>query len=173
MPGLGPVGPLKRSLVTRSPEETRDLGLRLGRLLQPGDFVGLVGDLGAGKTHFARGVAEGAGVDPRQVASPTFAIVYPYEGDRVRLYHADLYRVADYDELYATGFTDLLGPDGAVLVEWLDRVPEAAPGDAVIVTISRPPELGDEERAFEVEATGGRSAELLEAWIPVSPQGER
>ena len=95
-----------RRLVSPSPEETHRLGVKLGQLLQPGDFVGLIGDLGAGKTHLVRGVAEGAGVAHSEVASPTFAIVYPYDG-RIPLYHADLYRLADYEELYATGFMDL------------------------------------------------------------------
>ena len=109
---------MRRVLLT-SPEQTHALGVRLGALLAPGDFVGLVGQLGAGKTHFVRGVAEGAGVAPGEVSSPTFAIVHPYQG-RFPLHHADLYRLKDEDELYATGFFDLLGPDSAMLVEWLE-----------------------------------------------------
>ena len=153
-----------RTLVSRSPEETHALGVRLGRLLQPGDFVGLVGDLGAGKTHFVRGVAEGAGVDRSEVASPTFAIVYPYRG-RVPLYHADLYRLADADELYATGFHDLVGADGAVLVAWLDRVPEAAPREHLRLTLGADRE-DPEERSLRADAVGARAVALLEAWLP-------
>jgi tRNA threonylcarbamoyladenosine biosynthesis protein TsaE len=153
---------LTRTLRSESPEETHRLGVRLGELLQPGDFVGLIGDLGAGKTHLVRGVAEGAQVARSEVASPTFAIVYPYRG-RIPLYHADLYRIADYDELYATGFLDLLGGDGAVLVEWLDRVPEAAPREYLRLTL-RP--VGDDARELHAEAFGPRPAELLTRWIP-------
>lgn len=152
---------LTRTIISTSPEETHRLGLKLGGLLRPGDFVGLIGDLGAGKTHLVRGVAEGAGVERSEVASPTFAIVYPYRG-RVPLYHADLYRIADYDELYATGFLDLIGSDGAVLVEWLDNVPEAAPREYLRLTL-RP--TGDEARELEAEAFGARPAELLSAWL--------
>jgi tRNA threonylcarbamoyladenosine biosynthesis protein TsaE len=155
---------IARRLVSRSAEETHALGVRLGQLLEPGDFVGLIGDLGAGKTHFVRGVAEGAGVSRSEVASPTFAIVYPYRG-RVPLYHADLYRLADADELYATGFHDLVGADGAVLVEWLDRVPEAAPREHLRLTLLADRESFD-ERTLVAEAFGARAGALLESWLP-------
>jgi len=141
--------------------ETFAIGAKLGGLLAPGDFVGLVGELGAGKTQLVRGVAEGAGAPRSEVASPSFAIVYPYRG-RIPLYHADLYRVADYDELYATGFFDLLGGDGAVLVEWLDRIPRAAPEDRLIVQIEV---IGADERLLRATAFGDRSAALLESWL--------
>lgn len=153
---------LRRMVLSGSPEETHRLGVRLGQLLQPGDFVGLVGDLGAGKTHLVRGVAEGAGVSRSEVASPTFAIVYPYRG-RVPLYHADLYRLADYDELYATGFLDLVGGDGAVLVEWLDKIPEAAPREFLRVTLR---DTGEVSRELVAESWGPRPTQLLEAWLP-------
>src|SRR5215475_13049265 len=117
---------VESSLFSRSPAETFAFGERLGRLLEPGDFVGLVGELGTGKTLFVRGVAEGAGVDRGRVSSPSFAIISAYRG-RLSIYHADLFRLRDYDEVYATGFTDLPDDDGAMLVEWLDRVPRAAP----------------------------------------------
>jgi len=152
---------LTRTWRSESPEQTHRLGVRLGELLQPGDFVGLMGDLGAGKTHLVRGVAEGAQVPRSEVASPTFAIVYPYSG-RIPLYHADLYRIADYDELYATGFLDLIGGDGAVLVEWLDRVPQAAPREHLRVTLRS---VAEEARELHAEAFGNRPAELLTAWV--------
>jgi tRNA threonylcarbamoyladenosine biosynthesis protein TsaE len=153
---------LTSTVRSESPDETHRLGVRLGELLQPGDFIGLIGDLGAGKTQLVRGVADGAQVARSEVASPTFAIVYPYRG-RIPLYHADLYRIADYDELYATGFLDLLGGDGAVLVEWLDRVPEAAPREYLRLTLRT---VGDESRELFAEAFGRRPAELLAAWVP-------
>ncbi|EAU62734.1 tRNA (adenosine(37)-N6)-threonylcarbamoyltransferase complex ATPase subunit type 1 TsaE [Stigmatella aurantiaca] len=153
---------LRRTVQAASPEETHRLGVRLGGLLQPGDFVGLIGDLGAGKTHLVRGVAEGAQVPHSEVASPTFAIVYPYSG-RIPLYHADLYRIADEDELYATGFFDLVGSGGAVLVEWLDRVPGAAPREYLRITL-RP--TAEDARELQAEAFGARSEALLAAWLP-------
>ncbi|MET0404382.1 MAG: tRNA (adenosine(37)-N6)-threonylcarbamoyltransferase complex ATPase subunit type 1 TsaE [Cystobacter sp.] len=151
-----------RTVRSDSPEQTHGLGVRLGRLLQPGDFVGLVGDLGAGKTHLVRGVAEGAEVARSQVASPTFAIVYPYQG-RVPLYHADLYRLSDYDELDATGFLARVGGAGAMLVEWVDRSPGAAPREHLRLTLR---EVGEESRELHAEAWGERPAALLRDWLP-------
>jgi tRNA threonylcarbamoyladenosine biosynthesis protein TsaE len=148
-------------VVSGSAEETHALGVRLGALLAPGDFVGLVGELGAGKTQLVRGVAQGVGVPPSQVASPTFAIVYPYEG-RLPLYHADFYRLGGYDELYATGFMDLVGGAGATVVEWVDRVPEAVPREWLCVTLET---LAAERRRLRAEAFGPRPAELLGAWL--------
>ncbi|MGQ0506852.1 MAG: tRNA (adenosine(37)-N6)-threonylcarbamoyltransferase complex ATPase subunit type 1 TsaE [Myxococcaceae bacterium] len=150
-----------RTLDTFSAEETHVLGEKLGRLLQPGDFVGLMGELGAGKTQFARGVASGAQVPKEQVASPTFAIIYPYDG-RIRLYHADLYRLGDADELYATGFYDLVGSDGALLVEWVDRIAHACPEEHLRIELST---IDDNRRRFRIRAVGPRPVTLLEAWL--------
>ena len=152
---------LAATIESDSPERTHALGVALGQRLQPGDFVGLIGDLGAGKTHFARGVAAGAGVAPREVASPTFAIVYPYRG-RIPLYHADLYRLADEDELYATGFFDLIGGDGALLVEWLDNVPAAAPNERLVLRLSV---VDESRRRIDAEASGARHVALLRDWL--------
>ncbi|MFZ5469401.1 MAG: tRNA (adenosine(37)-N6)-threonylcarbamoyltransferase complex ATPase subunit type 1 TsaE [Myxococcota bacterium] len=157
---------LQRALESSSAEETAELGRALGRLLAPGDFIGLVGELGAGKTQFVRGVADGAGVAKSEVASPSFAIVYPYRG-RLPLYHADLYRVADEDELYATGFFDLLGVEAALLVEWLDRVPAAAPPELLLVRIEVE---GENKRRLVAQAFGDRPRALLESWAP-APSG--
>lgn len=155
----------ERRAETASALETRALGERLGWVLQPGDFVGLVGDLGAGKTELVRGIAEGVGVERSQVSSPTFAIVYPYEGGRLTLFHADLYRVADFDELYATGFLDLVGPSGAMVVEWIDRIWDAAPEEALIVTLQPGSATEPDRRTLHARAHGVRSAELLREWL--------
>lgn len=149
------------TLLSRSLGETRALGAALGQVLRAGDFVGLVGELGAGKTAFIRGVAEGAGVPEREVSSPSFAIVQPYQGRSVTLHHADLYRLVDEDELYATGFFDLLG-QGATLVEWLDRVPRAAPEDHLRLDFAV---LEDESRKIVATAKGPKHKELLQAWL--------
>lgn len=152
-----------RTVRLASPEETHALGVRLGGLLRPGDFVGLIGDLGAGKTHLVRGVAEGAEVPRSEVASPTFAIVYPYSG-RIPLYHADLYRLTSYDDLYSTGFLDMIeAGDGASLVEWLDRIPAAAPREFLRVTLRHG---GGDVRELTAEAFGERPAALLDTWLP-------
>ncbi len=157
---MGPV-----EVITRSAEETRGLGLELGGLLREGDAVGLTGELGAGKTQLARGVAEGAGVDPGDVSSPTFSIVQSYPGKTVTLHHADLYRLRGEDELYATGFFDL---EGALLVEWIDRVPSALPEEALRITL----EVVDAQtRRLKASARGARHQQLLRDWLGATPPG--
>ena len=107
---------------------------------EAGLVIALVGPLGAGKTVFVKGLAEGLGVAPGLVASPTFVIAseYPLPGGR-RLAHVDLYRVDSGDELEATGFFDLLVPGVVVAVEWSDRLPDALPAERLVVCLERPP----------------------------------
>jgi tRNA threonylcarbamoyladenosine biosynthesis protein TsaE len=144
-----------------APEETFALGVALGAVLAPRDFVGLEGPLGAGKTLLARGVAEGAGVAGEDVTSPSYSIVQSYQG-RLLLHHADLYRLHSEDELYATGYFDLLESDGAWLVEWVGQVAGAAPLDALLLALA--PE-GVELRRLRARATGPVSEALLRRWL--------
>lgn len=154
------MGPLTFSASLASPAATRALGRRLGALLEAGDCVALEGDLGAGKTLFARAVCEGAAV-PKDVhvASPTFALVNVYEGGRVRLVHADLYRLAGPDELYAIGWDDLVAGGGALLVEWAERVPGALPPERLRVQLAHGARAS--ERLVTLSGDGGRGAELV------------
>ena len=141
-----------------SPEQTFDLGARLGALLQPGDFLGLTGDLGTGKTLLVRGLAKGVGVAEGQVQSPTFTIVNTYAGGRLPLHHADLYRIESQDELYATGYFDLLEGEGALAVEWVERIPGALPAGRLQLRLERTSETG---RRLRLEAVGPRHVALL------------
>lgn len=150
--------PVRISLATASARATQALGARLGKLLAPGDVVALVGDLGAGKTQLVRGACRGARVPAREVSSPSFAIVATY-GGRLPVHHADLYRVGDLDELYATGFFDLVGGDGAILVEWADRVPGALPEARLTITLRHDPKRPDSRR-IELDGQGERHAAL-------------
>jgi tRNA threonylcarbamoyladenosine biosynthesis protein TsaE len=151
------------TLTTRSARRTSELGARLGRALGPGDVVALVGELGAGKTQLVRGVCEGAEVPEREVASPTFAVVATYHG-RIPVHHADLYRLADEDELHATGFLDLLGGPGAVVVEWADRIPGALPRERLEILLEH---LGaPSARRITLRATGERHVALARAAAP-------
>jgi tRNA threonylcarbamoyladenosine biosynthesis protein TsaE len=154
------VGALTAALETNSPDETFALGAALGEVLEPRDFVGLSGQLGAGKTLFSRGVAQGAGAPLEDVSSPTYSIVQSYRG-RVVLHHADLYRLSSDDELYATGYYELLEGEGAALVEWVEQVPGAAPADALLLRIEV---SGEECRRMTATATGPRAAALLRRW---------
>ncbi len=150
--------PAGRAWTSTSEGQTRELGAAVGRVLRPGDVVGLVGELGAGKTTFVQGVAKGLGVRG-YVASPTFTLVREYQG-RLRLYHVDLFRI-DEEELEAIGFRELLDAGGAVVVEWADRAGGRLPRDCLWVRLQG---TGEQPRAFQVQATGPASADLLRRW---------
>ena len=146
------------SFASSSPEETRALGEALGRVLQEGDFVGLVGDLGAGKTELARGIARGVGLRDEDVTSPSFSIVHQHHG-RIRLTHADLYRLTGPADLDGTGFHELRDGPGATLVEWVDRVAGAAPPDAMRIVLL---DTAETSRELLVTTSGPRSEHLLQ-----------
>ena len=122
--------------ITHSPEETRALGRTLAQTLQGGAVVAFTGDLGAGKTAFVSGMAEGLGIEER-VTSPTFTIVNEYEGGRLPLFHFDMYRLGSADELFHIGWEDYLARNGVCAVEWSENVDEALDGDTIRVDISR------------------------------------
>jgi tRNA threonylcarbamoyladenosine biosynthesis protein TsaE len=152
--------PLSR--VTRSAAATQRLGEALGRLLRAGDVVALGGDLGAGKTCFAQGLARGLGVSPEErVQSPTFTIVSEHAG-RLPLYHMDLYRIGGRGELADLGLEQYLEGAGVCAVEWLDRFPELAPADHLELRLAI---VGPRRRTLTAVAHGPRSAELCAAWL--------
>ena len=122
--------------ITNSPEETEELGCRLGRSLGPGAVVAFTGDLGAGKTAFTRGMARGLGISGR-VTSPTFTIVNEYEGGRLPLFHFDMYRLGSSQELFDIGWEDYLSRGGVCAVEWSENVDDALEEDAIRVDIRR------------------------------------
>ena len=130
--------------LSHSEQETEELGAALAGRLKAGDVVAYRGDLGAGKTAFTRGLARGLGCTGR-VTSPTFTIVNEYEG-RIPLFHFDLYRLGDQEELWDIGWEDYLGRGGVCAVEWSENFPSALPPDSVTVTIRRCPENEDWRR---------------------------
>jgi tRNA threonylcarbamoyladenosine biosynthesis protein TsaE len=120
---------------TTSPEETLELGTRLGELLFPGAVLALVGELGSGKTMLTKGLARGLGVQEYQrVCSPTFMIKQEYVG-RLPIHHYDAYRLGGSDELGALGFEEDLFSGGVAVVEWADLVPTLIPGTALQITL--------------------------------------
>jgi tRNA threonylcarbamoyladenosine biosynthesis protein TsaE len=146
--------------VTRSTDETLELARAVGELLRPGDVVSLVGELGAGKTVFARGVARALGVT-ELVVSPTFTIVREYEG-RVPLVHVDVYRIDAVQELHDLGFEEVVRDDAVTLVEWGDKIDGLLSGDRLDIRLA--PGGADDERMVEIEGHGrswsARVAEL-------------
>jgi tRNA threonylcarbamoyladenosine biosynthesis protein TsaE len=117
--------------VTASEEETQAIARELSATLRAGDVVLLSGDLGAGKTTFVRGLAEGLGIDPRDVSSPTFTLVHEYRGKGLTLYHADLYRLqrAATDDL---GLEEIGVKDGVLAIEWPDRLTHELAGATLV-----------------------------------------
>jgi len=148
-----------RSVTTKGPAETEALGARLGRAARGGELLGLVGDLGAGKTCLVRGLAAGLGANPDSVHSPTFVIATEYGGGRLPLHHVDLYRleapIADTEFL-----RELLYGSGVAAVEWFERLLPAAGDEFLLVTLRAG--AGD-ERAIRLEAHGPRHAAWLHA----------
>jgi|JI10StandDraft_1071094.scaffolds.fasta_scaffold81614_4 tRNA threonylcarbamoyl adenosine modification protein YjeE len=140
--------------------DTEAAGRALGAVLAPGDVVALIGDLGAGKTTFTRGIAVGAGVDPTVVTSPTFSLVNLYPG-RVGLAHLDLYRLEDERALDEIGFDDAVESAGAAaVIEWADRFADRLPRDHLWIELGH----ADAGRTLVASANGPRSAAVLEAW---------
>ena len=148
---------------TGSPDATRALAAALGPLLEPGDVVSLVGDLGAGKTAFAQGLAHGLGV-AGPVTSPTFTIVQEYDG-RIPIAHVDVYRLETIQDLYDLGFDELIDDGRVTIVEWGDLIAQALPPDHLVVRID--PGDADTERVLELSFHGarwlGRRAEIERA----------
>lgn len=134
--------------ITHSPAETEDLGARLAEALDAGRVVAFTGDLGAGKTAFVSGMARALGVEDR-VTSPTFTVVNEYEGGRLPLFHFDMYRLGDADELFHIGWEDYLARGGICAVEWSENVAEAIEPDAVRVSIVRGD--GDSDRMITIK----------------------
>ncbi len=137
-------------ITTHSADETQALGQKLASRLAPGDVIAYFGDLGAGKTAFTRGLAQGLGItDP--VTSPTYTIVNEYLSGRIPLFHFDMYRLSSSDELFDIGWEDYLSRGGICAVEWSENVEDALQ-DAIRVTIEKD---ADEPDTRHITITGG------------------
>jgi tRNA threonylcarbamoyladenosine biosynthesis protein TsaE len=118
-------------VTTESVEETTTLGARLAKQLPSGTVVALYGDLGTGKTHLVKGIAEGLGLDPATVRSPTFTILHTYDDGDGPLHHFDAYRVQTPDEFVELGFEEYVHGPGLTVIEWADRVEALLPPDTL------------------------------------------
>ncbi len=145
--------------ISSSEADTRAWGRRLGERLAGGETLALIGELGAGKTRFVQGLAEGLAVDTQRVSSPTFAIRHDHVG-RVTLLHLDFYRLHDPEEVEWLGMLD--APDDAVIaIEWADRLPDALPDDRLGIAFTAGP--GPDDRSITWTARGPRAERALAA----------
>ncbi len=135
---------------TNSSEETYKLGERLGKAAKPGEIYTLIGDLGTGKTVFTQGFA--AGLDIKEyVNSPTFTILQVYGDGRIPLYHFDVYRIGEPEEMDEIGYEDYFFSDGVTLIEWADIIAGLIPGDAHRIEISKDLSKGMDYRKILVD----------------------
>ncbi|MBR3759624.1 MAG: tRNA (adenosine(37)-N6)-threonylcarbamoyltransferase complex ATPase subunit type 1 TsaE [Ruminococcus sp.] len=139
---------------TNSPEETIRAAEKLGSLIGAGDIIAFKGGLGAGKTTFTRGLALGLGMND-VVSSPTFALVNEYRGEKITLYHFDMYRISSEEDLESTGFYDYPFEENAAVIEWSENISEFLPENTLYISINR---LSENEREIIIE-DGGRFAD--------------
>lgn len=132
-----------------SPKETFEIGVRLGQQAEAGQVYTLTGDLGVGKTVFTQGFARGLGIE-EPVNSPTFTILQVYEGGRLPLYHFDVYRIGDVEEMEEIGFEDYVMGDGVSLIEWADLIEEILPEKCRSILIEKDLEKGFDYRKITV-----------------------
>lgn len=130
-------------------EDTAGIAAELAKTLKGGEFIAMYGDLGAGKTAFVQGLAKALGIT-RHVTSPTFNIVNEYEG-RLPLYHFDVYRIADPDEMYEIGFEEYLYSDGVCVVEWAELIEELFPEEYLRLVIEKDDSRGLDYRRITIE----------------------
>ena len=149
-----------------SVEQTTQLGINLGRLLNAGDIVCLTGDLGTGKTHITKGIARGLNIDDN-ITSPTFTIVNEYDSGRLKLNHFDVYRVSDPDEVYAIGFDDYIFSDAVSVIEWANYIEEILPEDLLHIRIEKDLSKGEDYRKITITPYGERYDYIkeLKLWL--------
>ena len=153
-----PIATFERTFLSTDPEMTRGLASTLASAARPGDVVTLVGDLGAGKTQFAKGFGAGLGVEAT-INSPSFVLMAEYMG-RLPLFHLDLYRLDDASDALAGGLLDERQADGVTLIEWAERLRGALPASRLDVIIDG---TGDEPRTIRIRATDDGLRRYLDA----------
>ena len=138
---------MREEFISNCEKDTISFAKSLSKSLTPGSVISLFGDLGVGKTHFVKGIAEGLEYKG-DVTSPTFNIVNEYLGGKLNIYHFDMYRITGWDDLYSTGYFEYIENGGVVITEWSENIEGALPADTIKVTITR---IDDTKRKIVVE----------------------
>ena len=139
----------RKILNIKNEQETAAFGRMLGEHAKAGDVIALIGDLGTGKTTLTKYIAEGLGIT-EYITSPTFNIIKEYRSGRIPLFHFDVYRISDVDEMFEIGYEEYFYGDGVCVVEWADIIEEIIPEDATVIRIERGE--GEEERVYYVHS---------------------
>ncbi|GKU23346.1 tRNA (adenosine(37)-N6)-threonylcarbamoyltransferase complex ATPase subunit type 1 TsaE [Clostridium folliculivorans] len=150
--------------IINSVDNTIELGRKIGSMCNPGDIFCLTGDLGTGKTHITKGIAEGLNVK-EHITSPTFNIVNEYHSGRLSLFHFDVYRVSDPDEIYEIGFDEYIFGNGVSVIEWANYIEELIPDQFVHIKLSKLPEKEENLRKVTIKYFGNRYDYLKELSI--------
>jgi tRNA threonylcarbamoyladenosine biosynthesis protein TsaE len=155
------------TITTESDQDTVRLGQEIGRLLLEGDVIGLVGELGSGKTWLTKGIALGLGVNPKTiVTSPSFTLVNEYQG-RATLFHMDVYRLGSLDEALSAGIEETIHSGQIVVLEWADRWPEILPDHTLLVKLLI---VDDHRRTIILSSRHSRAIEIISQLSrPISP----
>lgn len=135
-----------RRITLKSEEETTKFGFELGSSLQKGDIVALIGDLGTGKTALTKAIAWGMGIT-ETITSPTFTIVQEYMSGRLPLYHFDVYRISDPEEMYELGYEEYFFGEGVCVIEWADLIEELLPEETKVIRLEYG--AGESERIYQ------------------------
>lgn len=141
--------------IVDSIDKTLNIGFQIGTLANSGDIICLIGDLGTGKTHITKGIAKGLGIDDH-ITSPTFTIVNEYVGSNHKLYHFDVYRVNDPDEIEAIGFDEYIFDDAVSIIEWANYIEDLIPEDHMRINIEKISDKGDNFRKITINYIGSR-----------------
>ena len=150
---------MTQSMESNSEKETWEIGNRIAQQCEAGTIVLLHGDLGVGKTVFTKGFAAGLGVE-EPVNSPTFTIIQIYESGRLPLYHFDVYRIADVEEMDEIAYEDYFFGDGVCLIEWADLIQEILPPDVIAIEIEKNLEKGFDYRKITISDPEEKKAQL-------------
>lgn len=135
---------------SKSPEETFEIGVKLGLKAYSGQVICLIGDLGVGKTVFTKGFAKGLGIE-EAVTSPTFTIINEYDDGRLPFYHFDVYRIEDPYEMEEIGYEEYFYGQGVTFIEWANLIPDLIPPASIQITIAKDLAKGFDYRSIEIK----------------------